>query len=716
MKYKKAVGLLGIVLLFILSLQVGAEQELGDTDGDGIFDENDNCLSVANADQLDTDTDGQGDTCDADKDGDTALDREVQADTEADVKDSIEGTDSIVESTSDDTPIDSTPENTPEFTVDPGITPDSPFYFLDGLFETQSENPEKALEYKEEKIAEALAMAEEDKERYAKEALEQAQKYGTILEQEVTPEMEAEVTESAAAVEKVLTEIKDEVLQEDIQAHLEIEKNTKLAAQVAAKIKQLCETLANLDPLQYEQVCKTKDDSPRWHKKLDADLTAEQEQEAREFFKIMSQCMKTSGLECHCQDIKFTAFAEKCSIIAPLAAACNVENNEEACNEMDRIENEEPIEELLPDYLREVLLELEDRYDEDRIENHMPRECREAGISERETDARKRCAEIMFRTHAPEECVEALDSGKISVGDIDAERKAREVCERIMFESNAPEECVEKGLRDHKECGKLMWEMNAPQECIDAGITGEQRSDPKKCEEIMRNLHREDGREGGPGFPPPAFGRNCNDIREPEEKLRCLEEFYRMAQQGGFPGKGIGPGGEGKYGWPEPCQKAGATTREECEKVMREFHPEERREERPEYRPPEGYVPPEGYISPEGQVPLEEHIQPEGYVPSDGYMPPEGVTGEQSSTESITTEPSPTTSSSEGTTSGESSGDSTSSSGTTESSGSSSGESSSSSTESSGSESGGSGSGGEITGGFVSVDNRFFRYFFGLWA
>src|SRR3989344_2178276 len=144
----------------------------------------------------------------------------------------------------------------------------------------------------------------------------------------------------------------------------------------------------------------------------------------------MSQCFKTSGVECRCQYIKFTAFAEKCSIIAPLAATCNVENNEEACDKMDRIENEEPIEDLLPDYLREVLFELEDRYDEDRIEDHMPKECREAGISERDGDvARKRCAEVMFRTHAPEECVEALDSGKIGLEDIDTEREARQLCE-----------------------------------------------------------------------------------------------------------------------------------------------------------------------------------------------------------------------------------------------------------------------------------------------
>jgi hypothetical protein len=41
-----------------------------DRDGDGVVDETDNCVSVPNADQVDTDGDGQGDACDADDDND----------------------------------------------------------------------------------------------------------------------------------------------------------------------------------------------------------------------------------------------------------------------------------------------------------------------------------------------------------------------------------------------------------------------------------------------------------------------------------------------------------------------------------------------------------------------------------------------------------------------------------------------------------------------
>ena len=45
-----------------------------DSDGDGIVDESDNCPSVSNTDQLDTDGDGVGDVCDPDDDGDGIID------------------------------------------------------------------------------------------------------------------------------------------------------------------------------------------------------------------------------------------------------------------------------------------------------------------------------------------------------------------------------------------------------------------------------------------------------------------------------------------------------------------------------------------------------------------------------------------------------------------------------------------------------------------
>ena len=45
-----------------------------DIDNDGVINSLDNCVSIANPDQLDTDSDGQGDVCDSDDDNDTYLD------------------------------------------------------------------------------------------------------------------------------------------------------------------------------------------------------------------------------------------------------------------------------------------------------------------------------------------------------------------------------------------------------------------------------------------------------------------------------------------------------------------------------------------------------------------------------------------------------------------------------------------------------------------
>ena len=46
----------------------------GDGDGDGVIDDKDNCVSVSNVDQVDTDLDGKGDACDSDMDGDDVPD------------------------------------------------------------------------------------------------------------------------------------------------------------------------------------------------------------------------------------------------------------------------------------------------------------------------------------------------------------------------------------------------------------------------------------------------------------------------------------------------------------------------------------------------------------------------------------------------------------------------------------------------------------------
>jgi len=62
------------VMLLLAASPVGSIAGAMDVDSDGIVDEADNCASVANGDQRDTDLDYAGDACDADDDGDLVPD------------------------------------------------------------------------------------------------------------------------------------------------------------------------------------------------------------------------------------------------------------------------------------------------------------------------------------------------------------------------------------------------------------------------------------------------------------------------------------------------------------------------------------------------------------------------------------------------------------------------------------------------------------------
>jgi hypothetical protein len=65
----------GFVRINGARVDIGAfEVQFPDTDGDGYVDPEDNCPTVANTDQLDTDGDGAGNACDADDDNDGVAD------------------------------------------------------------------------------------------------------------------------------------------------------------------------------------------------------------------------------------------------------------------------------------------------------------------------------------------------------------------------------------------------------------------------------------------------------------------------------------------------------------------------------------------------------------------------------------------------------------------------------------------------------------------
>jgi hypothetical protein len=348
---------------------------------------------------------------------------------------------------------------------DGGIGPDHLFYFLDEFFDRFGDE----LEVKEEKVAEIKEMIENGNFDAARDALKHYKKYAQNLEKEIDPEKAEKAKKSSAAIEEALRELEGQIPEEDkaefFDDILESEDKIVVSSEIASKIKELCQSLAELDPLQYSKICKSDDDAPRWKRDLDEDLTKDQKKIAKDFIKIMSQCFKTSGQECSCEDIPFPDFSKACIAAAPLATACDIEGDEESCDKLDSLEMPE-----LPDYLQEIFDEMEGDMNEAQFEMHMPRECVEAGAT-----TPKECSKVMITKHAPEECREALLEA-----DVQSEKEGRAICDAIMMQKHAPE-CAEEGIANPEECKDFMWNIdNRPEECQENDI-----HDFRDCKKFM---------------------------------------------------------------------------------------------------------------------------------------------------------------------------------------------------------------------------------------
>ena len=91
------------------SVNISLADDDSDTDNDGILDNTDNCLSIANTNQADNDSDGDGDVCDTDDDNDGTQDTE-----DAFPLDSSEDTDTDGDGTGDNADIDDDNDGTPD--------------------------------------------------------------------------------------------------------------------------------------------------------------------------------------------------------------------------------------------------------------------------------------------------------------------------------------------------------------------------------------------------------------------------------------------------------------------------------------------------------------------------------------------------------------------------------------------------------------------------
>jgi len=607
-----------------------------------------------------------------------------------------------------------------QLSVDAGITPGSPLSFIDNAFDGFA-NP---ADVREEKIAEMRDLGIEcnagNQEAcgFMEESFNKYQKYAGDFEREVSPEERESALQSSRAIRGVAIrdiaqnmppEQKDEFVREIVLG----EKDIETAAEIASKISELCSQLSKLDPGEYSRVCKIERDAPDWRKKLDADLTEEQRAEALKFGEIMSQCFESAGQNCKCEEISYPDFAEACSVAAPLATACEIENNEDACEQLDDLEMPE-----LPDYLQDIMDDLESGMSEDKYGMFLPPECEDAGAK-----SPKECAEIMIGIHSPKECRQALLDANVQ-----SEREGREICDEIMFERNAPSECVEAGITNPEECGKFMFGRNAPKECIDAGLDGSDRNDPMACRKLMESQFREGpegcapgticvpGSQWAPGTGPNIknSGGDCRSISDPMKRLECYEGATQYVQEfrGDFEEKFRDTQtqqnncardcGAKNSAWNFEngncvCKAPNFQEFEQrhVDNFIQDFNQDYSQQFRGDFKdgqfqPPQGMMPPQQFQQPQDYQ--QQDPQPGTYQqPPEGYQqPPQDY---QQPTEQ------PTTSTTETQTSSDT---------TTESSPSSSG--SSESPDSSGGDSGGS-DGGSITGGVIS-NSGFLRYWF----
>ncbi len=409
-----------------------------------------------------------------------------------------------------------------EFNVEAGMTPDNPLYFVKDTYQkiVVGNDPERALDYREQKIAEAKVMIGEGKPEQAQKVLDSAIKYGDIVEKEVSPEIKDRVEESSQQIQSVLNDFKEKAsdegwtnVEEKSNENIEQEKRIGTASELVTKISELCNALAQLDPLQYSDTCRAKDNSPNWMKEQDKELTTEQQTQAKIFFDKLSQCFENPK-DCDCKGMGVQKFEDFCLEKSAIAVKCN-SGDEIACKEFSS--GNDPTD-LLPDYLVSTFKKVESKYMKSEMNMYMPPEC-----EEKKATTPEECGKIMFSLNAPQECIDAGLTGKSKEDELK--------CREIMFKSNPPKECSDAGIvasdKDGaRKCAKIMFSIKSPQECIDAGITGESRDDEKKCRELMN----QGGQIQGSQKYAPKFNRDCKAIQDANEKMKCFEEFYNNAQ------------------------------------------------------------------------------------------------------------------------------------------------------------------------------------------
>ncbi|MFH1631309.1 MAG: hypothetical protein ABIA21_03785 [Candidatus Aenigmatarchaeota archaeon] len=383
--------------------------------------------------------------------------------------------------------------------MDPGLTPDSPFYFLDEFFDGFSNE----IEVREEKIAEIKSMIELENYEAAEKALNNYLKYSELAEKEADPENKEKIKKSTEVIRNELEKMKDKIPEEQREIIIKRERQLVTAVEISNKIKELCRELAEMDPIQYGKICVANESNSRWQKTLDKELTDEQKKEAKEFGDILSECFETSGQTCRCDDISFLEFSNICKKVAPLTVECDIYKDQNACQQLDEL--------VLPSLPEHLQLELDSKIRLSQYELHMPKEC----VAKR-VQTPEECRKLMISENSPKECRDELLKA-----DVQSEEEGKKLCDQVMMELYSPE-CVEQGIKNPEECQDYLFDIDhRPRECMESGI-----HDAKDCKDFLDSV----GKYEGSGYKETSakkgvikINSNCKDIVDPMERLKCYD-------------------------------------------------------------------------------------------------------------------------------------------------------------------------------------------------
>ena len=216
-----------------------------------------------------------------------------------------------------------------------GMTPDSPFYFVDEIVDKieiataeGEEKAEVAANIAAEKVAEAKLMSDKNLTSETLRALGNAN-VSSLVEGEVSPELKELTQEKMEFIKKLLAEM-EQTIPEDLSAiqalidaqQTQAEKN-KIAAELAEKIGDFCDKLAQEDYslMEAEPRCNPEQ-APEWLKEfIETDLQKREQEATKEVLSMITQCIEDPR-QCDCDSIPVESHKQDCIENSALAVRC----------------------------------------------------------------------------------------------------------------------------------------------------------------------------------------------------------------------------------------------------------------------------------------------------------------------------------------------------------------------------------------------------------